>query len=93
MNGILIHPNALRNLIRRNIIVGNPPVQVAPTDNLLIGADIRDSSPAGANTFEENLCITYVGVSPSPCPPMIPEAVMPKFAGHHNTSQSSSRNP
>jgi hypothetical protein len=88
VNGILITPAAAGNLIRRNVIAGNPPVQLSVTFGPATGADIRDAAPAGANTFEENLCITYLGPAvPPPCPNF------PKFAGHRNTSQGSSKAP
>jgi hypothetical protein len=68
VNGILIVSTALQNLIRRNIIAGNPPVQLSLTFGTPVGVDIRDFS-AGANTFVENHCITYEGVEvPAPCP-------------------------
>jgi hypothetical protein len=56
------------NTIRGNIIAGNPPAQVANTFGRTIGADIQNSSPAGANTFDGNYCLTYAGAGPSPCP-------------------------
>jgi Right handed beta helix region len=88
INGVYIAATAAGNLIRRNVIAGNPPVQVSVSFSGVTAADIRDLSPSGANTFEENLCITYLGSTvPPPCPNF------PKFAGHHNTSQSSSQNP
>jgi hypothetical protein len=69
INGILIVPTALRNLIRRNVIAGNPPVQLSVGAGTPVGADIRDASPAGSNTFAENHCITYEGATkPPPCP-------------------------
>jgi hypothetical protein len=69
INGILITPPAIGNLIRRNVIAGNPPVQVSVTAGTPVGADIRDASAAGANTFEGNHCITYEGATtPPPCP-------------------------
>jgi hypothetical protein len=88
VNGILITPTAMGNLIRRNVIAGNPPVQLSVTFGPATGADIRDAAPPGSNTFEENLCITYLGATvPPPCPNF------PKFAGHRNTSQGSSKAP
>jgi hypothetical protein len=69
INGILIAPTAVRNVIRHNVIAGNPPVQVSFTHGTPVGADIRDASAAGANTFRENWCITYEGATfPRPCP-------------------------
>lgn len=64
------------NLVRRNIIAGNPPVELGATG----GADIRDNSPAGTVTYKENLCLTYVGAGAAPCPNI------PGFAGHRNAS-------
>jgi hypothetical protein len=69
INGILIFQATSGNLIRRNIIAGNPPVQVSVTAGTPVGVDIRDASPPGANTFHENLCVTYEGATlPRPCP-------------------------
>ena len=68
LNGVFIAPTTLGgNVIRRNIIAGNPPVQVS-NEFPSIGADIQDLSAAGANTFEDNHCLTYSGAGPSPCP-------------------------
>jgi hypothetical protein len=69
INGILLFPLTSGNVIRRNVIAGNPPVQVSVTAGSPIGVDIRDASAAGANTFRDNLCITYEGATtPPPCP-------------------------
>ncbi len=69
------------NLIRNNVIVGNPPIEVSadnPTTNP-VGADIRDFSAPGSNTFEDNLCVTYTGdADPPPCPSLT------EYAGHRN---------
>lgn len=75
-NGIWISATAgSGNVVRRNIVAGNPPVQLGATG----GVDIRDNSPAGTITFEENLCITYTGAAtPPPCPNI------PKFAVRHH---------
>lgn len=73
-NGILVQAAASANIIRRNIIAGNPPVQVSATFGAAIGFDIRDLSPTGANSFEDNLCLTYSGAGPAPCP-NIPVAI------------------
>ena len=68
LNGVFIASTTLGgNVIRRNIIAGNPPVQVS-NEFPSIGADIQDLSAAGANTFEDNHCLTYSGAGPSPCP-------------------------
>lgn len=69
INGILLFPLTTGNLIRHNLIAGNPPVQVAAIAGTPVGVDIRDASAPGANTFTENHCITYEGAStPRPCP-------------------------
>ena len=70
LNGILIAaPTQGGNVIRRNIIVGNPPVQVSKEFGGSIGADIQDLSAPGTNTFEDNRCLTYAGsMQPAPCP-------------------------
>jgi hypothetical protein len=70
LNGVLIMPSTQGgNVIRRNIIAGNPPVQVSAEFGAAIGADIQDLSTPGTNTFEDNRCLTYAGsVEPAPCP-------------------------
>ncbi len=69
INGILLYPLTTGNVIRWNVIAGNPPVQVAVTAGTPVGVDIRDASAPGANAFTENRCITYEGGSaPRPCP-------------------------
>ncbi len=71
-NGILIHAPAANNLIRRNVIAGNPPSQVSRTFGSAIGFDVKDESTvpgSGArNTFQGNVCITYFGPGPAVCP-------------------------
>lgn len=70
LNGVLIASTTQGgNVIRRNLIAGNPPVQVSMEFGDTIGADIQDLSAPGTNTFEDNRCLTYAGaVKPSPCP-------------------------
>lgn len=78
INGVLLFPATAGNMIRRNVIAGNPPVQVAVTAGTPVGADIRDASAPGANTFRENHCITYEGTTlPAPCPSF------PRARGHY----------
>jgi hypothetical protein len=64
--------NVTGNVIRHNVIAGNPPAQVIVTFGRAIGADIQNFEPAGANTFEDNYCLTYAGAGPSPCPNVRP---------------------
>jgi len=68
-NGIRIGPTAAGNVVKENVVVGNPPIQVSNSFPLTVAirADIKNLSPAGANTFERNACLTYVGVGPTPC--------------------------
>jgi hypothetical protein len=70
LNGVLIASTTQGgNVIRRNLIAGNPPVQVSNEFGASVGADIQDRSTPGANTFEDNRCLTYMGsVEPAPCP-------------------------
>jgi hypothetical protein len=70
LNGVLIMASTQGgNVIRRNIIAGNPPGQISVDSGGAIGADIQDLSTPGANTFEDNYCLTYAGkADPAPCP-------------------------
>ena len=70
LNGVFIGPTTQGgNVIRRNIIAGNPPVQVSKEFGPSIGADIQDLSAPGTNTFDDNRCLTYAGSKePAPCP-------------------------
>lgn len=64
LNGVLIMSTAQGNVVRRNIIAGNPPGSVTSAS----GADIQDLSAAGANTFEDNRCVNYSGLTlTNPC--------------------------
>ena len=67
-NGIVIGPGTQGNVLRRNLVVGNPPVQVSVENPSTDGKDIRNESDAGAVTFEDNRCLTYTGAAPAPCP-------------------------
>jgi parallel beta-helix repeat protein len=68
VNGIYIHASSAGNVFHRNVILGNPPVQVSNDFGKAIGADIQDFAPAGANTFDDNRCLTYAGqTTPAPC--------------------------
>ena len=66
-NGILIQAGARSNVLRRNIIVGNPPVQVNATFGAFGGADVNNLAPTGANWMDGNICGSYTGAEPSPC--------------------------
>jgi parallel beta-helix repeat protein len=64
-NGILISPLTANNVIRDNIVVGNPAIQSANTRPTAQAVDILNLAPAGATTFERNICVTSVN---APCP-------------------------
>jgi hypothetical protein len=71
VNGVYLGAGGqvIGNVIRRNIIAGNPPAEAIREFGVAIGADIQDLSAPGTNTFEHNRCLTYVGsLQPSPCP-------------------------
>ena len=72
INGILIHADAVDNVIRQNVIAGNPPGQVSRIFGAAIGFDVKDESTmvgTGArNSFQRNWCVTYSGPGPAPCP-------------------------
>jgi parallel beta-helix repeat protein len=73
-NGILVFATASGNVIRHNVIVGNPPAQVSVDfpSATGAGADIHDrhtsAADANMNTFEDNFCLTYLGLGNPPCP-------------------------
>ena len=78
-NGVLVlDPTAIANIVSHNIIAGNPPGQVRKTFTASnqAGFDIQDNSSAGANTFEDNFCLTYEGnAATAPCPNLRTEGV------------------
>ena len=71
-NGIYLQPTAVTNIFRRNLVMGNPPIQVAVNDPASAGFDIRNLSPAGANTFQANVCLTSIN---APCPASTPPSL------------------
>ncbi len=84
-NGVFFFNTSSDNLVRRNIIVGNPAAQVIKTFTASDqqGADIafRPNFTGANNVFEDNFCLTYIqggGPATAPCPNI------PKFAGHKN---------
>lgn len=60
------------NIIRRNVILGNPPAEAIREFGVSIGADIQDKAATpttpSPNIFEDNHCLIYAGAGPSPCP-------------------------
>jgi parallel beta-helix repeat protein len=74
-NGVEFFNTSSDNLVRRNIIVGNPAAQVIKTFTASNqqGADItfRPNFAGANNTIEDNFCLTYIagaGPTTSPCP-------------------------
>lgn len=64
-NGIYIGAGVTNNLVRDNIVVGNPAIQSGNTLPNVRAVDILNLAPAGQTTFERNVCITSVN---APCP-------------------------
>jgi parallel beta-helix repeat protein len=64
-NGIYIAAGAVNNVIRDNIVVGNPAIQSASTRPAVPSVDILNLAPAGQTRFERNVCITAQN---APCP-------------------------
>ena len=64
-NGIFVGADTRQTLVRQNTILGNPAIQIGNTHPSAQGVDIRSLAPAGAVTFERNLCVTSVN---APCP-------------------------
>jgi hypothetical protein len=63
-------------VVRQNVAVGNPGIQVANTRPEAQAADIVNLAPAGQTTFERNTCLTAVN---APCP-VVPERTTPARA-------------
>jgi parallel beta-helix repeat protein len=68
-NGVFLVAGVQGNTIRRNTIVGNPPVQIAVDHTANPGFDIKNLASAGANTFLGNICVTSMN---APCPSVGP---------------------
>jgi parallel beta-helix repeat protein len=64
-NGILVGAATRQTMIRQNIVLGNPGIQVANTSPQSRAADIVNLSPTGQTTFERNTCVTALN---APCP-------------------------
>jgi hypothetical protein len=90
VTGVRIVATAVRNVFRGNVIAGNPPILVANNapDNAASGFDILNLAPAGANTFENNTCVTSMN---APCSSLKSEAdVLPVI---NNVALNSPRVP
>src|SRR5438128_9244238 len=81
VTGVRIQPASTGNVLRGNVIAGNPPILVSNNapDNAASGFDIMNLSAAAANTFENNTCITSMN---APCANLRSEAdVLPVVKG------------
>ena len=70
--GIIVVAGVQGESIRRNYLIGNPPLQVAVDHTSGPAADIVNLASAGANTFQANICLTSVN---APCPAPIPPSL------------------
>lgn len=59
-NGIVMDPGVKGNIILRNLVVGNPAVQVSVNNPTTTGVDIRNAATPGDNIVEGNVCLTAV---------------------------------
>lgn len=68
-NGIILFANVTPpvtgNTVRKNLVVGNPPVQISVNNPATTGVDIRNDAPPGSNIIEDNVCLTAVNAA---CP-------------------------
>ena len=73
VTGIRVQAAATGNIFRGNVIAGNPPILVSNNvpENAASGFDIMNLSAEGANTFENNTCITSIN---APCGKLKSEA-------------------
>ena len=64
-NGLFLTATVQGNIIRRNVIIGNPPVQMGLDHTANRGFDIKNLAPPGQNSFTGNVCLTAMN---APCP-------------------------
>ena len=64
-NGIILVAGVEGTVIRRNVVAGNPPIQISNSFPGEQGVDIRNGTAPGATTFKDNVCLTGVN---APCP-------------------------
>ena len=57
-NGLFLTATVQGNIIRHNIFLGNPAVQVSVDNPSGSGVDIKNLADVGANAFEGNACVT-----------------------------------
>jgi parallel beta-helix repeat protein len=66
LTGVRLGAGTSGNIVRGNVIAGNPPILVSNNvaENSPFAFDILNMSSTGANTFENNLCVTAMN---APC--------------------------
>lgn len=64
-NGLFMTATVQGNVIRRNVIIGNPPVQMGLDHTANNGFDIKNLAQPGQNSFTGNACLTAMN---APCP-------------------------
>jgi hypothetical protein len=64
-NGIFVGTGVKGNIFRRNLVVGNPAIQVSVDHSSTNAYDIQSLATPGANAFEGNTCVTALN---APCP-------------------------
>ena len=64
-NGIYLGTGTRQTMVRQNVVLGNPGIQVANSNPGARAVDILNLSADGQSTFERNTCITSVN---APCP-------------------------
>jgi len=64
-NGIVLVPGVEGNVIRKNVVVANPPVQVSVSFPATNGVDISNAATPGTNKIDDNVCLTAVNAE---CP-------------------------
>ena len=64
-NGLFLTATVQGNIVRRNLIIGNSPVQMDLDHTANKGFDIKNLAPPGQNSFMGNVCLTAMN---GPCP-------------------------
>jgi parallel beta-helix repeat protein len=72
-NGIYITAGTRGTLVRQNMAVGNPGIQVANLKPEARAVDILNLAPEGQTTFERNTCLTSVSAPCAPVPGTTPQ--------------------
>ncbi|MBV6433425.1 MAG: hypothetical protein IANPNBLG_03603 [Bryobacteraceae bacterium] len=75
-HGIRLEAGTEKNVFRKNVVMGNPAVQMSVSLPAPQGYDIVNLSAEGANVFDGNVCLTGLN---APCP-----AVERSFAAFPN---------